>query len=113
MEDIEKIKNMTYQEFINYIRKHPKGVYVKDGIYDVSDIESFLVDFKGKEASAAWIDAHDKFWRASAYETETFFLFSEEPRRFGGEWDGSGFNYGSTNVIRNCPRDILILAEND
>ena len=113
MEDVKKIKSMGYSEFIDYVRKHPKGVYVKDGIYDVSNIEYFLVNHKDKEATAVWIEAHDKFWVASAYETDTIILLAGEPKKFEGSWDGSGFNYGSTNIIIGCPKSILILAEND
>ena len=113
MEDVKKIKSMGYSEFDDYVRKHPKGIRVKDGIYDVSDIEFFLVDSKEREVTVAWIEAHDKFWIASAYETETIILLAGEPRKFEGTWDGSGFNYGSTNIIIDCPKSILILAEND
>jgi len=113
MEDIEKVKNMKYGEFMDYIRKNPKGTHVRDGIYNVSDIEFLLVNSKDKEATVVWIEAHDKFWIANAYETETIILLAEEPRKFEGSWDGSGFNYGSTNIITDCPKSIMILAEND
>ena len=114
MPDVEKPKFRNETELIDHIRKNEKGVNIKDGIYDVSDIDFIRADELDKQKDTfAWIKSHDKFWVGNAYATYTIFLFAEEPRKFEGDWDGSGFNYGSTNMINNCPKTILILAEDD
>lgn len=65
-------------------------------------------------------DKHPTWCIGSAYETNCALLLSEPPTRWQvnneeKEWYGSGFNYGSTNCLRNLPPnfDILILAQND
>lgn len=51
---------------------------------------------------------------ASAYETHTYLLLSRMPEPWIGHAFGSGFNYGSTNVINTKGADrLLILAQND
>ncbi len=85
-----------------------------DGIYDVTNIE--VVDAETEDVIVeAFIWKYPKFWVASAYETDTILLVATLPNKITtkGNLLGSGFNYGSTSVIRNCPKDILILAEND
>ena len=107
---------MNYNEFITFINgltKNEKCTRVKDGIYDVTDIDFIIAESDKLEALIEWTDKRDKFWFASAYQTEYFILYAEEPRKFKGTWYGNGFNYGSTNVITDCPKSILILAEDD
>lgn len=50
--------------------------------------------------------------KMEVYETDFPILLFDEPQN-KTRLIGSGFNYGSINMIRNCPKDILILAEND
>lgn len=50
---------------------------------------------------------------AEGYETGCGFLLSRQPKKFRGNVIGSGFNYGSTNLLSGCPSRILIIAEND
>jgi len=87
---------------------------LSDGIYDVTGIEVINVEAADVEVEA-FIWKYPKFWVASAYETDTTLLVATKPTKLVTKdiVIGSGFNYGSTNVIRNCPKDILILAEND
>ena len=95
-----------------------RGIRLSDGIYDLDGIEFIVVD-GNSELGIEWIEAHKEFWIADAYETDFPILLSKEPRCLNSKkwnkenWIGSGFNYGSTNIIKNCPKDILILAEND
>jgi len=90
---------------------------IKDGIYDISGLEFFDVDGNTAEDTIGWIENklknNIKLWKANAYETDTIFIFTELPKKFKGNIHGSGFNYGSTNILQNCPNDILVLAEND
>ena len=96
-----------------------KGKCIFDGIYDVSGIESFEVDDKNYGVAIVWMQNHKPFWVANAYETDCVILLAGKPRKLNSKkwnkenWMGSGFNYGSTNTIKDCPKDILILAEND
>lgn len=94
-----------------------KGITLDDGIYDVTDMVYFEVRDEDREAAIEYIEAHKIFYIANAYETDKIILFSKKPHSMSSEWCekkwiGSGFNYGSTNLLRFCPRDILI-AEND
>lgn len=50
---------------------------------------------------------------AHAYETSTTFFFTETIKLYHVEQLGDGFNYGSTNLLLDCPTNLLILAEND
>lgn len=112
-----KMKTDMRKEFERLLKN---GIGVSDGIYDVTDID-FLAVYTDSEIGLGieWIKNHKEFWVADAYETDFPILLSDEPRCLNSKkwnkvnWIGSGFNYGSTNIIRNCPRDILILAEND
>ncbi len=60
-----------------------------------------------------FVEKYPTFVVASAYETHFSILLSKMPPEASVEQIGSGFNYGSTNIINNCPRSLLILAEND
>lgn len=106
---------MNYKEFNAYIEKNAHRMTdVADGIYDVSDIEFIEEHTKNREEVIQWlIDREFKVWMAGAYETDTRIFLAEEPKKFKGELFGSGFNYGSTNIVQGCPKSILILAEND
>lgn len=50
---------------------------------------------------------------ANAYETSTTFFFVKTLKKYHVESLGDGFNYGSTNLLLNCPQNLLILAQND
>ena len=108
-------KMQLKEKFENLVKR---GINVDDGIYDIEGIEFLAVD-ANIESAIEWIENHEKFWIADAYETDFPILLSDEPRCLNSKkwneecWIGSGFNYGSTNIIKNCPKDILILAEND
>lgn len=111
---------------------------VRDGIYDLSGVEYLsepvfwegpgrFYDLSTEEKKQHRKDHNEKtaklfmefigkypgYALAEAYETETTFLLSRYPDKFSGVQLGSGFNYGSTSILDNCPRTILILAEND
>ena len=85
----------------------------EDGIFDVSDINYIVVDNREVKKVINWIKEKNKFWIASAYATKTEILFAKKPKKFKGNQEGSGFSYGSTNILTNCPKNILILAQND
>ena len=60
-----------------------------------------------------FINKYPDFVVGSAYQTYAIVLLTRKPPKFSGKWTGTGFNYGSTNILENCPNDILILAEDD
>lgn len=99
------------------------GRHLEDGIYDITAVE-FVSSKTDLKKIIDFIKKHPKFWVASAYETDFIILLSHKPLLIGGKygketaWEkkhhiGSGFNYGSTNILTNLPPAILILAEND
>ena len=99
-----------------------KDRYLKDGIYQVHAdtlVEELKDDNSNPYPTAdhpeiqAFAAKYPNYRIASAYETFSILLLSEEPSRWRGRHLGSGFNYGSTNFLDDAPSRLLILAEND
>ena len=106
-----------------------KERWLKDGIYDIGDIDfidvgyvkmtffikKYDVVFTTKQENIAkpFIEKYPDFVIGEACGTDQMFILSRRPDRAKLKHFGSGFNYGSTNIIQNCPKNILILAEND
>lgn len=97
-------------EFENILANNPM---VRDGIYDVTGIEYICVNNNDLPSAMEFVKKHPGFYIASSYGTTATILFAEKPREFTGGACGSGFNLGSTNIISDCPKNILILAQND
>lgn len=99
----------------------PDDRVLRDGIYEVSDdIEVLELEGEAQELRAEdrtkalkFMARYPDYYMASAYQCYATFLLSKKPNKFGGEYSGSGFNAGSTNLLSDCPRRVLILAEND
>ena len=107
---------MNYQEFEKFVEDlsaSGKSVNVKDGVYDVTDINFIVKTSKNTDEVAAWVNEREKVWIANAYETDEYIFLENEPKKFAGKRYGSGFNHGSTNILTDCPKSVLILAEND
>ena len=92
---------------------------VENGIYDISNIEYFL--FRGgysrpaKKDEAAFrifAEKYPNFVIAEPYQTEQIICLSEKPTI---ELDtlGTDFTHGANAIIDNCPKRILICAQND
>jgi hypothetical protein len=95
-----------------------KGEYLEDGIYALDDDIEFVCGTFNHSNDAELLEfakKHEGFAIASAYETEMTILLSRVPTKLSSKEMviGSGFNYGSTNIVVDCPRRLLILAEND
>lgn len=93
--------------------------YLCDGIYELDDdievikCEQSDTGVYGKGVKE-FTKKHKSWVMASAYETEFTFLLSRKPDKFKGKSLGSGYNYGSTNIlVPKSKKRILILAEND
>ena len=105
--------------------------YVEDGVWDISDIDFIaMLPPNGVMDGGNWrrltkseLDEHitklseffDKYPNcviADAYQTEHPFFLSEKPT-VEVKSVGNGFNRGSNNIIDNCPKRILICAEDD
>ena len=92
-----------------------------DGIYDVTGMKYISLfggdpcslDEKEVKSALSFLKKYPKAVIASAYETEHTLLISGRPKKIRTAHVGSGFNCGSTNIINNAPKSILILAEND
>ena len=107
---------MHYNEFVEFVDdlcKTGKAIWINDGIYDVTDNAFIVKKDKNAEEVVKWVNERERVWLANAYETNTHIFFEREPNKFTGKRYGSGFNYGSTNILTDCPKNILILAEND
>lgn len=101
---------MTIEEILEKVGE--KRI-LDDGVYDMTGIE-FILDTSSEQEVRRFIKKYPKYFIASAYETEMRFLVASKPPRLQEKnLSGSGFNYGSTNIIKNCPKTVLILAEND
>ena len=104
------IKAKWMKENEDFLNEHE----LSDGIYDVTDIAYLDLHKATLEEIKEFTREHDNFVYASAYEVDEVFLLAHGPEAIDTDkWDGSGFNYGSVNIINNCPKSILILAEND
>ncbi len=120
---------MNYSKVTKTLNKHFDS-YIESGVYNISDIEYFEVQYpvhvvdgiqrsdskitedyvalvKGIEE---FVSKHPNACLASAFETEKYIILSEKPTKIV-EYKGSGFAHGSTNIIDNCPKRILILEE--
>lgn len=123
-EDLIKLVKDQVQTHIivNYLRDN-KVDYVPDGVWDLEDIEVVPIDTGIYKPTKEQLDAHSErvvsflrkhpdFVIANAYETQYPFLLSRKPT-IKVEYEGGGFSYGSNNIIENCPKRILICAEDD
>lgn len=134
-------ESLNLNELYDYLQEIEKNKErVPDGIYDISDIEFFNPNIptvrkwvkKGTDPSQnyedlpnaqeilstwksnldAFVEKYPNFLIARAYATEYALWVATIPTKKIKNI-GSGFNYGSTNIIDDCPKRILILAEND
>ena len=92
--------------------------YIGDGVFDISNVESILYLLKGVRSEEdlkkveEFINKYPEFRVGQAYQCPSWFFLSCPPKE-RIKSIGSGFNYGSSNLIENCPSKILILAEDD
>lgn len=110
-------------DFLNDLLGDSEERVLSDGFYSLSEeIDvlnvSYSFDESEKQKVRDFVEKYPNFVSANAYETDKYLLLSEKPKKLDTKWEkqnvmGSGFNYGSTNIISNCPSRILILAEND
>lgn len=94
-----------------------------DGIYNTSDIEVLAIEEMAEyEISKAieredvqeFIKKYESTWAVgTAYQTGMIFFCERKPDKINVVKAGSGFNYGSANLLVNLPNSILILAEDD
>ncbi len=116
---------MNFNEFLSEIDFNSGDYALEDGIYvlpkkiKIIDIpyssqELGCVDNETKQEILKFINKYKETWCfANAYATEQTFILSDKPPEFQGNIIGCGFNQGSTNILDDCPKKILILFEND
>lgn len=101
---------------------------VMEGVWDISDIEFFVLLptelFCSRSIPSdeeiqrhlnelkVFLENNPDFVYAHANQSEFPFLLSKMPTT-EVNCIGDGFNYGSNNIIDNCPKRILICAEDD
>lgn len=104
--------------------------HVPDGIWDITGIEYFEDVSHGRyvkqeegwridpinpnfqSEKEAFIEKYPDYVIADPYQTEHPFLLSKMPEKQVSSI-GSGFNYGSNNIVIDCPATILICAQDD
>lgn len=91
---------------------------LSDGVWDITNIPYCMI---GRYELKQNIDTNDfdifvamypDFILAHPYETDMFVLLARRPEKIT-TCVGTGFNYGSCNIIENCPQTVLICAEDD
>lgn len=117
---------MNLQDFV------PEEKWLHDGIYEI--LENAVV-LKYNDAAyrieltaeiQAVLNANPNYVVVNAYQTDTTFIITEpvkllvespwgqrQPESTEFKCSGSWFNYGSCNLLENCPKRLLILAEDD
>lgn len=103
-------KDMTLEEMLE--EKLEDANRVEDGIYDITNIPYVFIEDEQEAKALKFIDKHKEIWIAQPYDTMGMVLLAAEPKEIFTR-TGTGFNYGSCNIITDCPRIIMILAEND
>src|SRR4030042_1142137 len=104
----------------------PREKMLKDGIYNVAGIPFLHIDEglddldrldKFDEQVVKFIADHPDYVVGSAYQCPATFFLGWCPKKASEDHNfrhiGSGFSYGSTNLLANCPNSLLILAEDD
>jgi hypothetical protein len=102
----------------------PEERWLPDGVYTFSEEDNIEILSKdisvkglGQDSDVdSFMEKYPDWVVASAYETLHTFFLSKRPNKFDGLEFGSGFNYGSTNLLCGLPASVnyvLILAEND
>jgi hypothetical protein len=96
------------------------GRFLEDGYYDVTDMEyiDLGVDHLRRTATKEaeeFVERHSdkEVWAVSAYETYTVMLFAGKPRKINILAAGKPVGHGACTVLDNCPKSILLVAEND
>jgi len=111
------IKRALREEIYKFWESMGKDRFLRDGIYDVTNISFYQTTEDERmdhlDEIKLFIKDNPEYVIAHAYETYIIFILGRRPEKIINQSTGSGFNYGSTNIIDNCPRTILILAEND
>ena len=88
-------------------------------MYDISNIEYFI--FRGGYSCPAkkdeasfkiFAEKYPNFVMAEPYQTEQTICLSEMPT-ITLDYLGTDFTHGANAIIDNCPKRILICAQND
>jgi len=93
-----------------------EGKRLSDGVYDITDVEveKHWIDGEAEQKVKDWLEKHPDGCVADPYETGTIFLLSKVPVKLDFQENVDGeLNYGSAAIINNCPKRILICAQND
>ena len=117
LEDIQKQEDLD--------EKRSRIMYLKDGVYEIDNPKDVLLNQDDDQSEWACEETvfeflqrkcgkqYKKFYIGTAYETDWKIVLAKKPKVVKNMTEGSGFNYGSTNVIKPHNKTLLILAEND
>ncbi len=116
-------KNYKDTECGSYINTVFEKHILKDGAYDVTDLPSYyLKNVESIESiDEGWITKKgldffqkhgaENIYLAIAYQVEGVFLFSGKPKKIKNH--KGYFGQGACALFENCPKSILIIAEDD
>jgi len=92
-----------------------------DGMYDVTDIpclflpnaEPWMISDSDAEIIKRFVEVHGMVRVAAPYETFGIYLFGGYPRKISWDAAKGSCGRGSNLLVSNCPKEILILCQND
>lgn len=126
--DTEGDKWLKSKEGIEEVQKHDlreiaKSIKLNDGIYTVpqtvaykemqGSLDRIIENKETRNILLSFINKYPNTQIAHAYETATTILLTDKVHKFNGTMISEGFNYGGNTLIENCPKTILIIAQND
>jgi hypothetical protein len=97
-------------------KKLPDGIYNPENVpFTIFRDEPHILvrDNVNRQQIKLLIEKHPNGVFANGYQTSTLFFFTEPIKKAYITQLGDGFNYGSTNLLLNCPKNLLILAADD
>lgn len=96
---------------------------LKDGIYDISNLDFLVIsnryhfhDLKLGKVPQQLSDFMIKYPNYSIgyeYNAPDILFLSDKPKKFTGTIYGGDFGYEVAVIIQDCPKAILIVAENE
>lgn len=103
---------------VDFMENECADVLLKDGMWDITGIPYLFVEVQNRseelpEGALMFVEKYgtSNIMVGCAYETWGMVLLAGKPKEYTG-WDGS-FGHGACAVLSGCPRDLLIIAEND
>lgn len=99
---------------INYDRYIPDGVYDITGIPYLDIPDSRRYNSRTVKKIEEFNNKHSPVYLAKPYQTYQIFLLGEKPKEiFSKNLVNPSYSHGAAGIIENCPKTVMILAEDD